>query len=201
VFQADVGLILLLSNDRLADATQFHSLHDIGDVDAYIHGDFVIAVDVWRQFDVRAHVDELKLGAHQRADTHRPNARLEAARGVRVFLADLQCGLLAVGNPYLRRFLDFRSGIRQHGLQQRPGQGGGKVLRSQVAQLRERHKASVRVRRTSRIYSRAGRTGAAGAAGSVGATAGIRVDRISRSKHERDSQAVGAIRYQAGPYQ
>ncbi len=64
---------------------------------------FVSAMNMRCQLDVDAGIDKLKLRAHQRANTYRADTRLEAASGVRIFVADLQGHFLSVRGAHLRR--------------------------------------------------------------------------------------------------
>ncbi len=86
-----------------------------------------VAMHVRRQLDIDAGIDELKLRADQRADAYRSDTRLEAARCVGIFVADLQGDLLAVRGAHLRRLHHLGAGIRHHGLQQRARQSGREI--------------------------------------------------------------------------
>ena len=142
VAQADFGFVLALRNHRLIQPPQRHRPADVRNFDQNVQGQFVVSVHVRSHIHVYPDLGEAELRAHQRADANRPDARLEAPRCIRHFIADSERNLLSIRGPDLRRLHHARLVVGHHRLQQSARQGDRNVVQPNRANFKHRNRTA-----------------------------------------------------------
>ena len=115
---ADIVRDLALADDRLVDAAQVDVTRDARNVQVDVQRDIAVVMHARRDFHVDADIDEGELRVDQRIDAHAADARLEAAGGGGLAVADLQRRLHVVHGAQLRRLQHLRVGVAQYQLQE-----------------------------------------------------------------------------------
>ena len=111
--------IFALADDRLVDAAQVDVAGHARNVQIHVQRDIAVVVHARRDFHVDADIDVGELRVDQRIDADAADARLEAAGGGGLAVADLQGRLHVIHGAQLRRLQHLGVGIAQHHLQER----------------------------------------------------------------------------------